>query len=274
MKNAGAVVRRPPRCIGNVCDLLRRRRQVLHRTDQHLHAGAVLGGRHILGQIRRERIEQNGSSEYSIPGGSPDNPLGKYRLELTLAGYGIHGSNKEWGVGMLVSHGCLRLFNEDIATLFPIVEPGTPGAFVYQPVKVGKQGGRVLVEVHDAAEMERERKVILQEIAMVDETPEELAQDIFFECVYGRHGLGRPILGSESSIRRLSRSNLVRFFRRHYSPGQVVFAVAGNVSHSAVRKRIQRLGRGSWGRRLSAKSKTPSRPQPESIATPRLREGV
>ena len=99
--------------------------------------------------IRRERIEENGFSEYSIPGGSPDNPLGKYRLELTLAGYGIHGSNKEWGVGMLVSHGCLRLFNEDIATLFPIVEPGTPGAFVYQPVKVGKQGGRVLVEVHD-----------------------------------------------------------------------------------------------------------------------------
>jgi L,D-transpeptidase ErfK/SrfK len=99
--------------------------------------------------IRKERIQENGFSEHSIPGGSPENPLGKFRLELTLPTYGIHGSNKEWGVGMLVSHGCLRLYNEDIATLFPIVEVGTPGAFVYEPVKVGKHRGRVLVEVHE-----------------------------------------------------------------------------------------------------------------------------
>jgi len=99
--------------------------------------------------IRKERIKENGFSEYSIPGGNPDNPLGKFRLELTLPAYGIHGSNKEWGVGMLVSHGCLRLYNEDIGTLFPLIEVGTPGAFVYQPVKIGKHRGRVLVEVHD-----------------------------------------------------------------------------------------------------------------------------
>jgi L,D-transpeptidase ErfK/SrfK len=99
--------------------------------------------------IRKERIEEDGFSEHSIPGGSPENPLGKYRLELSLPAYGIHGSNKEWGVGMLVSHGCLRLYNEDIATLFPMIPVGTPGAFVYEPVKVGKHRGRVLVEVHD-----------------------------------------------------------------------------------------------------------------------------
>lgn len=99
--------------------------------------------------IRKERFEEDGSTERSIPGGHPDNPLGRYRLELTLPEYGIHGSNKEWGVGMSVSHGCLRLYNEDIATLFPLVEVGTPGAFVYQPVKVGRHRGRVLVEVHD-----------------------------------------------------------------------------------------------------------------------------
>lgn len=99
--------------------------------------------------IRKERIQENGSSEYSIAGGHPDNPLGKFRLELSLPTYGIHGSNKEWGVGMLVSHGCLRLYNEDIATLFPLIEVGTPGAFVYEPVKVGRHRGRVLVEIHD-----------------------------------------------------------------------------------------------------------------------------
>jgi L,D-transpeptidase ErfK/SrfK len=99
--------------------------------------------------IRKERIEENGFSEYQIAGGTPENPLGKYRLELTLPTYGIHGSNKEWGVGMLVSHGCLRLYNSDIATLFPIVDVGTPGTFVYQPVKIARARGRVLVEVHD-----------------------------------------------------------------------------------------------------------------------------
>ncbi|MBI5505494.1 MAG: L,D-transpeptidase family protein [Deltaproteobacteria bacterium] len=99
--------------------------------------------------IRKERIVENGFSEHVIPGGTPENPLGSYRLELTIPSYGIHGSNKPWGVGMQVSHGCLRLYNEDIATLFPLVEVGTQGVFVYQPVKVGRSRGRVLVEVHE-----------------------------------------------------------------------------------------------------------------------------
>jgi len=99
--------------------------------------------------IRRERIAENGFSEYVIPGGTPENPLGSYRLELSIPSYGIHGSNKPWGVGMQVSHGCLRLYNEDIESLFPLVDVGTGGVFVYQPVKVGMLRGRVLVEVHE-----------------------------------------------------------------------------------------------------------------------------
>jgi len=82
-----------------------------------------------------------------IAGGAPDNPLGKYRLELTLPSYGIHGTDVPWGVGMEVSHGCVRLYPEDIARLFPMVPVGTPGAFVYQPVKVGMRDGHVFVEV-------------------------------------------------------------------------------------------------------------------------------
>lgn len=99
--------------------------------------------------IRKERIAENGFSEHMIPGGTPENPLGSYRLELTIPSYGIHGSNKPWGVGMQVSHGCLRLYNQDIAALFPMIDVGTEGVFVYQPVKVGMSRGRVLVEVHE-----------------------------------------------------------------------------------------------------------------------------
>ena len=99
--------------------------------------------------IRKERLEEDGLTETMIAGGIPENPLGKYRLELTLPSYAIHGTNKDWGIGMKVSHGCVRLYPEDIASLFPIVEVGARGRFVYQPVKVGVTGGRVLVEVHE-----------------------------------------------------------------------------------------------------------------------------
>ena len=83
-----------------------------------------------------------------IAGGAPDNPLGKYRFELTLPLYGIHGTDIPWGVGMQVSHGCVRLYPEDIERLFPMVPVGTPGEFVYQPVKLGIRDGHVFVEVH------------------------------------------------------------------------------------------------------------------------------
>ena len=102
----------------------------------------------IPDSIRAERIKEKGYSEKSVAGGSPDNPLGHYRLELTLPLYAIHGTNIPWGVGMQVSHGCIRLYPEDIAQLFPTVPVGTPGQFVYQPVKVGARNGDIYVQVH------------------------------------------------------------------------------------------------------------------------------
>jgi len=102
----------------------------------------------IPDSIRKERIADNGFSEKMIPGGSPDNPLGKYRMRLSLNLYGIHGTNIPWGVGMLVSHGCVRLYPEDIEKLYPMIPQGTAGEFVYQTVKAGVLGGDVYVEVH------------------------------------------------------------------------------------------------------------------------------
>ena len=98
--------------------------------------------------IRAEHIRDRGDARTFIPGGEPDNPLGNYRLELTLPLYGLHGSNMPWGVGMQVSHGCIRLYNEDIAVLFQEIRVGTPGEFLYQPVKLGVRDGLVYVEAH------------------------------------------------------------------------------------------------------------------------------
>jgi L,D-transpeptidase ErfK/SrfK len=99
--------------------------------------------------VRVERIAEKGFTEDFIPGGAPDNPLGRHRIELTLGAFAIHGTNKLWGVGMQVSHGCVRLYPEDIAALFPLAEIGSKGRFDYQPIKIGLREGRVLVEVHE-----------------------------------------------------------------------------------------------------------------------------
>jgi L,D-transpeptidase ErfK/SrfK len=82
-----------------------------------------------------------------VPPG-PDNPLGDYRIRLDFDLFAIHGTNDPWSVGRLTTHGCVRLYPEDIAYLYPLVDRGFPGEFVYQPVKIGERKGRVFVEVH------------------------------------------------------------------------------------------------------------------------------
>jgi L,D-transpeptidase ErfK/SrfK len=82
-----------------------------------------------------------------VPPG-PDNPLGKFAMTLSLPGYLIHGTNKPAGVGMRSSHGCLRLYPEDIEALFARVGRGTAVRIVNQPVLAGWRGGQLYLEVH------------------------------------------------------------------------------------------------------------------------------
>jgi len=83
----------------------------------------------------------------SIPPG-PDNPLGKYWLGLKGTNYGIHGSDIPWSIGRKVTHGCIRMYPEDIADFYPLVQPGTPVRIVYEPVKIAQIGEEVYIEVH------------------------------------------------------------------------------------------------------------------------------
>ena len=99
-------------------------------------------------RVDPRRAHQDRDDRKEIAGGDPENPLGLYRLELTLPLYQLHGSNMPWGVGMQVSHGCIRLYNEDIVLLFNEVRVGTPGEFLYQPVKIGMRDGTIYIEVH------------------------------------------------------------------------------------------------------------------------------
>jgi L,D-transpeptidase ErfK/SrfK len=103
----------------------------------------------VPNDIYEEHLERDGEADHVIPGGDPDNPLGHYRLSLSLPEYALHGTDVPWGVGMNVSHGCVRLYPEDIERLYSKVRIGTPGRFVYQPIKFGWRGDALYVEVHD-----------------------------------------------------------------------------------------------------------------------------
>jgi L,D-transpeptidase ErfK/SrfK len=87
-----------------------------------------------------------------VPGGDPDNPLGEFALKLAIPGYLIHGTDqrRSFGIGMRVSHGCIRLYPEDIERLFSMVPVGTPVRIIDQAVKVGHRDDEVFLEMHQA----------------------------------------------------------------------------------------------------------------------------
>jgi L,D-transpeptidase ErfK/SrfK len=78
----------------------------------------------------------------------PDNPLGEHAIYLSMPGYLIHGTNEPRGLGMRVSHGCIRMFPEDVAALFQMVEPGVQVTIVNQPYKMGWGEGGLYLEAH------------------------------------------------------------------------------------------------------------------------------
>ena len=106
--------------------------------------------------IRREHAEDGRPLKAAVPPG-PDNPLGNFAIRLGIPGYLIHGTNKPAGVGMRVTHGCIRMFPEDIEALFALVPVDAPVRIINQPVKVGWSGDLLLLEVHPPLEGDEER---------------------------------------------------------------------------------------------------------------------
>ena len=97
--------------------------------------------------IKKEHAEKGDPLPEVVPAG-PDNPLGAYALRLGIPGYLIHGTNKPSGIGMQVTHGCIRLYPENIEFLFKQVSTGTPIHIVDQTYKVGWHGDSLYMEVH------------------------------------------------------------------------------------------------------------------------------
>ncbi|PPA31129.1 peptidoglycan-binding protein [Aeromonas jandaei] len=153
--------------------------------------------------VRKSWLEQQGITLPAVVPPGPDNPLGKFAMRL---GYGkrdylIHGTNKDFGVGLRVSAGCIRLRPDDIEALFKMVPIGTPVRVINQPVKVAiEPDGRRWLEVHSPLsrteeEMEQGAPLVLTpEVEQFIAAP-EVKQSAVAETLALKNGLPKPISG-------------------------------------------------------------------------------
>jgi predicted Zn-dependent peptidase len=115
------------------------------------------------------------------------------------------------------------------------------------PVAVDMIADVVLNATIAAADVDIERTVVLEEISMRDDDPSDLVHDEFAAALFGDTPLGRPVLGSDESINRLSRRQIHGYYSRRYRPSEMVVSVAGNIDHGEV----VRLVRSAFAGRLA-----------------------
>ena len=109
----------------------------------------------------------------------------------------------------------------------------------------------------DAEDVEKERRVVLEEIKMVEDDPDDLIHDLFAQQVWRDHPLGRPILGSRQTLQAITRQAVVDQLRDFYQPDRVIVAAAGDLEHARVveldPRRPRGLGRGAPSRPTAAR---------------------
>ena len=101
----------------------------------------------VPASVRKEHAEMGDPLPPVVPPG-PENPLGTRVLKLDMPGYLIHGTNQPYGVGMRVSHGCVRLYPENIEFLYPLVDIGEAVTIMNEPYQMGSRDGLLYFEAH------------------------------------------------------------------------------------------------------------------------------
>ena len=120
----------------------------------------------------------------------------------------------------------------------------------------------------EPADVDAERKVVLEEIAMRDDDPSDLIHDLFLENYYGDSTLGRPILGSVKSIKNMSRQTVFDYYRSKYQPQDLVVSVAGNIKHRQVVRMVEdALSKDSFLDRANKSSASFIRPDSKTKVT-------
>ncbi|MBO8189645.1 M16 family metallopeptidase [Streptomyces spirodelae] len=107
------------------------------------------------------------------------------------------------------------------------------------PLAIDVVSDMLTSSVIDPAEVESERGVILEEIAMTEDDAGDCVHDLFAHTMFGDTPLGRPVLGTVDSVNALARDQVARFYRKHYDPTRLVVAAAGNLSHEKVVRQVR-----------------------------------
>jgi L,D-transpeptidase ErfK/SrfK len=154
--------------------------------------------------VRKEHAENGDPLPAVVPAG-PDNPLGSYAMLLSIPGYLIHGTNKPAGVGMRVSHGCIRLYPEDIEALFRKVPAGTRVRIVDEPVLAGWADGELYLEVHPALDDARDlaaeaEKAIAAAIERAGHPEVALNREAIDRVLAERRGIPFPIGNTDRTL--------------------------------------------------------------------------
>jgi len=97
-------------------------------------------------------------------------------------------------------------------------------------------------------EVDSEREVVLEEIAMYEDTPQELVHDLFSEAVFGSHPLGRPVIGTRDVIANVPKRTITAYHRSMYAPGNIVIAAAGNLQHDRLVRLLEQAQRSANGK--------------------------
>ena len=117
--------------------------------------------------VRAEHEEWGDPLPEIVPPGE-DNPLGNFALRLGIPGYLIHGTNRPYGIGMRVTHGCVRMYPQDVEKLFYATRVGTRVTIINRPVKLGRFGNDLYLEVHPLLEGDKENEHLTTLSGVVD----------------------------------------------------------------------------------------------------------
>jgi L,D-transpeptidase ErfK/SrfK len=163
--------------------------------------------------VRKEHHE-NGEDLDPVIGPGPDNPLGKYAFYLQWPSYLIHGTNKPAGVGLRSSHGCIRLYPEDIEQLYSLVPIGTEVRVVNQPFEFGWRDGQLYMQPYDVLEddtrdwSKAQRKLLTKSLAgrlqqQVQAHHEQVDWDLVSNLARNPRGLPVAITASGASVEQV-----------------------------------------------------------------------
>jgi len=117
--------------------------------------------------IRKEHAAEGDVLPAVVPAG-PNNPLGPFKFTLGTPGYLIHGSDKKFGIGMRVSHGCFRMLNHNVLELAKMAPVGTKVRIINEPYKFGVSGGKVYLEAHAPLSDSEEPSVVDKHAAVIN----------------------------------------------------------------------------------------------------------